>query len=408
MSRNNAPTSVLVTSGNQEPLPLGSTIDALSPGQIGFFDANTKVSIDGSTPTRDFFIAVGVDRTGSGTLEDVLTSAGQRIETKNVSALSFREHTAAQPMVVVVGGYNGECETDYGLKIEFRNQQIYRTQGNVQFTKTYAFRTDCCDECAGCPSGDANEVTLKLLEAIAADVDGLLTSVPVARQAITAATHGTSVDYASGAVMTIADVEALKTFNDGEDDEANHVFSNVQITSVPQSINSYCTVNLLYFHPRQTILIPSLVDGFGCKGNITVTQDAAFEEGNGYDIAQKEFHASGNQQNLPYVLSDTTGVPRNIEVFAVKTEKYDQFILEYDLSSKAGWNEYLNNLNTVIAIPNQDTNTRDLVAQVFDTLLDAMTVGFDDLYDDAQASNVGDNVVSPTTDIDDVETDGLA
>lgn len=407
MSRNNAPTSVLVTSGNQAVLPAGSLIDALSPGQIGFFDADTKLSINGDR-ARDFFIAVGVDRTGSATLEDIVTSAGQKIQSRNVTGLTFREHTAAQPMVAVVGNYNGECETDYAVKIEFRNQQIYRTQGYNQFTKTYAFRTDCCDECAGCPSGDANEVTLKLLETLAADADGLLVGVPLARQAVTTATHGTSADFAAGDEMTVADVEALKAFNDGEADETLHVFSDVQMTTVPLAINSYCTVNLLYFHPRQTIVIPSLVDGFSCSGNVTITQDAAFEEGNGYDVAQKEFHASGNSQNLPYVLSDTTGVPRNIEVFADKSEKYDQFILEYDLSSKAGWGEYLNNLNTVIAVPNGDTATRDQIAQVLDGLFSGGAFGFDSIEDDVTASNTSDTAVSPTTDRDDVEGDGIA
>jgi len=408
MSRVNAPQSVLVSSGNQAVLAAGSTVDALAPGQIGFFDNNTKLSIGPASNVRDFFIAVGVDRTGSATLEDIKTSAGQYIQTKNVEAISFREHSAAQPMVAVVGDYQGACETDFAFRVEFRNQEIYRTIGNVQFQKTFAFRTDCCDECAGCPSGDANEITQKLIAAIEADADGLLVAAPVARQAVTIATHSTSADYAEGAVMTLADVQALLDFNEAEADETLHVFSDVQITSVPLAVNQYCTVNLKYFNPRQTILVPSLVEGFSCSGSVTVTQDAAFEEGNGYDVAQKEFHASGNSQNSPYVLSDATGVPTTIEVFADKTEKYDQFWIQYDLSSKAGWGEYLNNLDTLIAVPNGDTVTRNAVAGVLDALFSGNTLGFDALSDDVAAANTGDSVVSPTQDIDDESLDGIA
>lgn len=415
MSRVNAPTSVLVSSGNQAVLAAGSTIDALSPGQIGFFDNNTKLSIGPlSNPVRDFFIAVGIDRTGSATLEDIKTSAGQYIQTKNVEAISYREYSAAQPMVAVVGNYKGACETDFAFKVEFRNQEIYRTIGNVQYTKTFAFRTDCCDECAGCPSGDANEVTQKLLAAISADADGLLEAVAIARQDIVTATVNAvsdtdmdTLDPSAGDVLTANDVIALLEFNAGTEDEANHLFSDVQITTVPLKVNQYCTVNLKYFNPRQTIIIPSLVEGFACSGEVTITQDAAFEEGSGYDIAQKEFHASGNSQNSPYVLSDATGVPTPIEVFADKNGKYDQFYLHYDLSSKAGWGEYLNNLDTLIAVPEADTDTRDDVAAVLDAIFAGNILGFDELSDVVAFATTGD-VVSPTTDIDDVESDGLA
>jgi hypothetical protein len=408
MSRNNAVTSILVTSGDSAPLAAGATIDTLSPGQIGVFDANTKLSVDGSANVRDIFIAVGVDKTGSATLEDIVTSAGQKIQVKNVVGYNFREHSAAQPQIALISDYVGKCGYDYTFKVEFRNQQIYRTQGFNQFTKPYSFRTDSCTGCEDCPSGDANEVTLKLLNAIAQDIDGLLTAVPVARQALTIITHGTSANYAAGEVMSVADVEAILAYNAGEANEALHVFSDVQVTSVPLAVNDYCKVNLLYFHPRQTIMIPSVVDGFGTETNVTVTQEAAFEEGNGYDIAQKEFHAAGNQQNKPYVISDSTGVPISYDIFADKSEKYDQFTLEYDLKSSAGWLEYENNLRTVIAIPNQDTATRDGLAAILDGLLGQATVGFDALADDAAAADTGDTVVSPTTDIDDVTLDGQA
>src|SRR3989337_904872 len=142
MSVNNRPSAVLVTSGNQALAVAGTLIDALAPGQIGVYDANTRVALAGTEGPRQFFLAVGVDKTGSATLEDIVVSAGQYIEAKNVYTYNFREHSAAQPQIIEIADYKGECETDYAIKVELRNQQIYRTQGHNPFMKTYAFRTD--------------------------------------------------------------------------------------------------------------------------------------------------------------------------------------------------------------------------------------------------------------------------
>jgi len=231
-------------------------------------------------------------------------------------------------MKVKVAGYAAECDTDYALKVEFRNQQIYRTQGFNQFTKTYAIHTACCDECDTCLAGDANEVSLLLAEAINVNGDDLMSAEIIARNAIVAATHGTSAAYAIGDVMTDADVKALITFNSTAATDADKVYTDLMLTTKEIGINKYCEINLLHFVPRGTFVIASLVEGFSCGTTVTTEQELAFEEGSGYDVGMKEWYAAGNQQNKPYRVSETTNTAIGVDSFADRAVKYDQFYIE--------------------------------------------------------------------------------
>lgn len=409
MSRNNSTTKVLVTSNNAAILAAGGVVDDLAVGQIGIFDANTQLSLDATSDSvREFFLAVGLDRNGDATQDDINVSAGQSIQRKGVVGYQFREHTAGQPMILKVGDYKAECDTDYTIRLEFRNQQIYRTQGFNQFTKAFSIRTACCDKCDDCPSGDANEITKKMVEAINADTDKLVTAQAVTRSAVTTATQGTSVDYAAGAEISDADIDALIAFNALSSTAVDdRVYTDFLLTSNNLQVRNYCTVNLLHFYPRGTYVIASLVGGFDCKGTVTTEQELAFEEGSGYDLAQKEYHASGTTSVNPYILSDSTGVPMEYDQFADKKEKYDQFHIEYDFESQMEGTPYLNQLTTLVAIPSSDTTTRNSFAAAMDAQIAGEIVGFDALADDAAASNVDNTVVVPTEDKTE-DTDGIA
>lgn len=392
-NRNNDVFQVLVTRGDQAVLPAGNTVDALAVGQIGIFDANTHLSVLGTSP-REFYFAVGVNRSGGSTLEDIKESAGQMIQRANIFNYSFKPHTAGQPMIIKVGDYKAECETDYAIRVEFRNSRIYRIQGHNQFSKAYAVRTSCCDCASGCGSGDANELTALLVQAVNLDQDGLMIAQAIARDTITAITHGTSVDYAIGDVMTKADVQALITFNAAQINDADKVYTDVQLTSVPLKLKQYYDVNLGFHKFTQTALFVSLVDGFNCTGAVTILQELAYEEGSGNNIRQKEYHASAWHGAGPYVASSVTGMSLgNIIYDADINEKYDQFILEYNQKSQSGWLEYENPISTIIAVPEADTTTRAALA----TAIDALTAsgGFEPLADDATAADTDPDVVEP-------------
>ena len=404
-NRNNDVFQVLPTKGNQALATSGSTVDALLPGQLGVFDANTGLAFGASVPagTKAITLAVGV---GSGSvLSDIRTSAGQFIQTKGITDLTFKPHTAGQPMKVTVGSFKAECDTEYGVRVEFRNAKINRIQGFNQFSKAYMVTTPCCDDCAtGCGSLDANVLTQLFIASINADEANLVLAQAVARQALVAATHGTAADYAAGDVITDADVAALVNFNLTALD-ANKVFADFQLVSQPLAIGNYCSINLHYYKLLETVLIVSLIEGFGCSGATTINQYPVFEEGSGINIQQKEYHASGWAGSGPYKLSQVTGMGyENINYLSVKGTTYDQFIVQYNQTSESGWQEYSNVLSTVIAIPEADTVTRQAVATVFNSFLSGL--GFDSLVDDAAAASTNAAVVEP--EVSSTATDGIA
>lgn len=406
-NRNNDVFQVLPTSGNQALASNGATVEDLLPGQLGVFNAETGLAYATAVPagTKSIFLAVGVDKTGSGNLEDIRTSAGQFIQTAGITDLTFKPHTAGQPMKVTVGNFKAEADTEYGVRVEFRNAKINRIQGYNQFSKAFLVKTPCATDCTtGCDSLDANVLTQLFVANINADVSKLILAQPVARQALTILVHGTSVDYAAGAVMTDADVEALITFNLTAL-AADKVFADFQLVSQPLAIGNYCSINLHYYKLLETVLIVSLIEGFGCSGATTINQYPVYEEGSGVNVQQKEYHASGWAGSGPYKLSQVTGMGyENIQYLSVKGTTYDQFILQYAQTSESGWLEYSNVLSTVIATPEADTVTRQAVATIFNSFLSAR--GFESLIDDAAAASTNAAVVEP--EVTSATLDGIA
>lgn len=407
MSRNNDVFKVLVTEGNLAPLAAGSKVTALAPGQIGVFDFETNLSLSAATaPTsRNFYLAVGVDNNGDTVTDDIMKSSGSHIQKKNFAFYSYRPHTPGQPMKFVLKDYTADCETEYGIKLEFRNSQIYRTQGFNQFTKTYSIVTSCCNGCEPtCPSGDANEITKMLKENVNNDPNKLLTVQAIARQALTTATHGVSANIAIGGVVSDADLAAVMAFNSNQTDPEDFVYTDLEFTTVTQAVNNFCSVNLNYFYPRGTVVLASKIAGFKCNGTTEVTQQIVFEEGKGYDINQMEYMANGWTES-PYRLSTLNGVARPTAYAADPKGNYDMFALTYDQFSIGAWLEYLNNEATIIAVPAVDTVTRNGLVAILDAIL--VPQGFNGLTNDAAAGNVSPTVIEKT-ETKGADLDGLA
>lgn len=408
MSRNNDVFKVLVTEGDKAVLAANNQVTDLAPGQIGVFDFETNLSVDSTNASkvRNFYLAVGLDLDGDGVTDDIMKSSGSHIQKKNNVFYSYRPHTPGQPMKVLVKDYTADCETEYGIKLEMRNQEIYRTQGYNQFTKTYSIVTSCCNGCEPtCPSGDANEITRKLMENINSDPNGLVQAQAVARTAIPAAeVTGLSGDLEKGDVVNSEDLAAIMAYNATQADPEDYFYTDLEITTVTQAIERFCSVNLKYFYPRETVVIPSKIEGFKCNGEIEIIQQATFEEGKGYDVQQMEYKADG-WRTSPYRLSTLNGVARGVDYFAKANENYDLIALTYDQFSIGAWLEYLNNEATIIAIPAEDTTTRDGLIGILDEILEPL--GFNTLADDALDADTDPTVVEKTEDKG-VDKDGLA
>ena len=381
MSRNNDVFQVLVTKGNQAVLAAGNEVTDLLPGQAGVFSFESNLSIDGTVPTRNFYVAVGLDEDGDGVTDNIRKSAGSHIQTRNIAFYSYRPFEAGRPMILEFKDFKTSCGEQYGIAIEFRNQQIYRTQGYVQFKVNYVVEGVCCDGCStGCESGDDNLVAKKLVDAINNDPRGF-----VKAEMFNTTTNAVVTDYD-------AFVAANATVNNDADPD-NDVKLGVRITSIPQKINKYMGIDTKYFHMRETFLVPSKLIGFECNGEFSVKQTAKVTQGLGYDIQYLEYLAGGwNGNPGPYRTYKVNGLAKPITYVAETNTQYGILALTYDQFSVGGWLEYLNNEATVIAIPQADSVTRASLLGVIDKL--AKLSNFDELADDA----ANYNIANPKTD----------
>lgn len=454
MATTNPVYNVLATLGNQAPLAAGDNIDQLANGQIGIFNFHTNKSVDGTVPadTKDIYIAVGINRTSGGTalLEDYSKSAGQVIQTSRARALTIKGTSPEISKSVVVTGFDAKCDTDYALKIEFRNQANYQTNGYNQISETYQFRTGCCTQtdCVTCPQGDCTELakglvdninadTQKILVAslfanklvatiadptvdgtavigvgtetfnvallaadtatiaaakIAAAINSVTTSGYVASSAVDVLTvapkksvatptaaitvvnaggTGVAVSAASNTNATISDVAAYKAAYPGS-------CPSIMITANPEVRLPAGTINVKY-HKTGLDFIVSAIQGFTCNGTVTTTTPLQVKEGSGYDLKQLEYVAKGWGKPGPYRTNAITGLPNTVEQFIVDATNYTQISLAYDQFSVGGWLEYLNNLETIIAIPCADTVTLTGLVAILDRIFPQFGVMTDDV-----------------------------
>ena len=370
MSRNNDVFQVLVTKGNQAVLAAGNEVTDLLPGQAGVFSFESNLSIDGTVPTRNFYVAVGLDEDGDGVTDNIRKSAGSHIQTRNIAFYSYRPFEAGRPMILEFKDFKTKCGEQYGIAIEFRNQQIYRTQGYVQFKVNYVVEGICCDGCStGCESGDDNLVAKKLVDAINNDPRGF-----VKAEMFNTTTDAVVTDYDAFVAANLA----VNT----DSDLTNDVKLGVRITSIPQKINKYMGIDTKYFHMRETFLVPSKLIGFECNGEFSVKQTAKVTQGLGYDIQYLEYLAGGwNGNPGPYRTYKVNGLAKPITYIAETNTQYGILALTYDQFSVGGWLEYLNNEASIIAIPQADSVTRASLLGVIDKL--AKLSNFDGLVDDA-------------------------
>lgn len=175
---------VLVTSGAQALLTQNQRPDALKHGQLGVFDYHSGFSINaaGAPNITDIYFAVGINRTtgaAGDAAEDLNKSAAQYIQKGGLNAYTLKGHMNEVPKIMDVLGFNVVCDTDYGIRIEFTNQQAYLSFGSNALSKYFSTRSACCPptDCGDCPTtiGGA-QVVADLAAAINADTDKLVTA----------------------------------------------------------------------------------------------------------------------------------------------------------------------------------------------------------------------------------------
>lgn len=359
MSRNNDVYKVLVTKGNKAPIVKDKKVTDLLPGQVGVFDYHTNKSIDAtSAPTvKDFYLAVGLDKDNDGITDDIMKSSGSHIQKRNVVGYANKAYQAPQDLLIELAGYTADCNTEYGVKLEIKNQEIYVLQGFNQFTETYVIKTGCCDPTdENCPEIDQNELTLRLFHEISINPNGFLTPFMVDA----AATDLTKV-------LTVADVEKIILDNKTAD-EADKKKTKLFIQASTLKIRNFCDVNLGYFYPRQTHISVTKIEGFKCNGEVNVVKPIIYEQGSGYDVKQLEYYAKGFGEEGPYRLHSILGVAKQVHYNTDQNAKYNMLALTYDQFSLGGFLEYLHNEASVIAIPKDDSTTETGLVEIIEAL----------------------------------------
>lgn len=168
---------VLVVNNNIAALAAGNPVSALAIGQIGFFSYETNLSIDGTVPSanRSFYIAVGVDPNGTGSLADVTKSAGNSIQLGGIRAFTAKPYQAAQNKQIQLKIGAVTCNTEYGVRFEIRSDALSHIYGyNFPYKSFSAFTAPCADQCVDCASGDPNSLVASLSNNINLDTDGVL------------------------------------------------------------------------------------------------------------------------------------------------------------------------------------------------------------------------------------------
>lgn len=361
MSTTNPVYQVLITSGNQAPLATGQPLTALLPGQIGVISKITGLALGSGSSVaegKEFFLAVGVNRIGTNVLQDINGNAGQYIQAEGVGGYTLRCASVGQPDIYDLKDFAVKCETEYSLKIEFRNHQIYAENGYNQFTKTWVETGGCCEgDCVDCTAtGDGNAMVTRLKNQINQDPDGLVIAA--------------YLDYTTDplAPVVVADADYADWIADPANAEKT---LGLRLTSVPLAVQSYYDINMKYVPQRGTALIITPSAGFLCNHTLTQVQELKYAEGSGYDLRQQEYFAGGwNGKPGPYRVSALNGVAaQGFEYFASATAQYTQIILGNDFTSQSNFAKYDANLQTIIGIPCADSTTRNGLVAILDKIL---------------------------------------
>ena len=341
MSTSNKVFQVLVTSGNQAIAVKGTQLDALLPGQLGFYDSDTNVAVDGTeVPVpQSWYAALGLGPAG-GPLKDVRFSSGQEIQTKGIMHHTFNKYVAGTPTIIDITGIFAKCSSDYSLKVEARSIDILNMFGFKPYFKSYSIQTSCCEGCEPCPSGSKAEVAGKLVKEVNKDPEAFVTALLLV--------DGAPVASDNAAIDTFMADPANKDANVG-----------IRLTSKVNPVYAVNSSMLPIVGFDGAAVSAFLGNGFECTGTVTVVQAGTQAEGAGHFIREKEYVAGGYQGN--HGIYRTTGefntAYPQATILASEGTNYDQINLVYDHHSKAGWGDYLNDQNTLIAIPTTDTVT---------------------------------------------------
>lgn len=371
----------------------------LSDGVLGVFNAETNESlgVGAQTDVRSIYFAIGRPNGGLD------KGAGQNIQLKGLEGYTLRNYNPGQPQIVEITGVEPACDTQYVASIELRTPEISKRQGYVQYKRPIVFQTP---KCATGESVDKNAWTRLFKNAVDAFNDGLMTVEFVTISALVNATEGAGT-HSAGDVITEANLDALEAYNIANPGSAKFVRPRITFNSMARpAFNG--AINTRYYNNTPTVGIVSLKEGFELTGAVSTIQAPSSEEGSGYDIKQKEYHASSwNGSVGPYAVNTATGLQKEgFTFYSSESALYTQIVITASFKSNAGFKEYESTMETVIAIPSSNETLIGGLLALLDDLFEPQ--GFNQLADDYTGMNKDETTDETTSSLDDVDAEGIA
>lgn len=317
----------------------GQTVTSLSAGQIGMFNYDTGLSLAAIGDTKRIFFAVGVDRNGDSVIDDIVKSTGEYIEVNRIHHSSLVCPTQCTPQVIQVTPQGIKGNTEYVLKVMFQNESLSQLYGHNLPTKVFVAKTGCCESTNVCDCDDnsvCNKLALDLVQQINLDTEGVM--------------YAELYDIVAEAVVDVEDYETWVA------DSGNTGCLSIRIYGSCEPKGSWYPINYNYRKLRGYNLTVSFYVASDLSLNsatITTIQDLVYEQGSGYDVAQLEYIAGGwngkpgSYRTLELADRPNLGFSYNVN----PNERYVMIVLGHDAMSVVGFQEPINDMETIFCIP---------------------------------------------------------
>lgn len=372
---------VMVTSGNQAlvapgtaltthtstpdccgGLPTVTTTYNILPGQLGVFDANTRkaVTADEITQLRgNIFFAVGVDKDGDGTTDDIISVPGDVINTCGITRATAEPYRASQTEIVDLLFDCAECGGEYIFGIEVKDNMLrrfYQQQRDPQ--DIYAVKLNCCGDCEG--------------EEPAITCSAIVDAVQCEYNRRKKQPHSPLFTFPYYTITETPEESLTVTLNGGCPDEEEKTFTcGIRVTGIaPQRICNCFDPELFKTYKAGSKICIYPKSGFNCGTYyVNTVQTLIYSEGGGDEIQHRElinnqssrgrgttrYHWDSEDYITPGKYTDL-----NQTTNAVCATNYCQYILEYDNNSySTGLQAYhAAKMRVIIAVPTASATTQ--------------------------------------------------
>ena len=338
------------------------TVTSLSAGQIGMFNYDTGLSLSAIGNAKRVFFAVGVDRDGDSVVDDIVKSTGEYIEAGRIHHSSLVCPTQCIPEVIQITPKSIKGNTEYTLKIMFQNESLLQLYGYNLPTKVFVVKTGCCEANNICDCDDnsvSNKLALDLVKQINLDKEGVM--------------YAELYDSVAEAVVDVENFDTWIT------DSGNTGYLSIRIYGSCEPKADWYPLNYNYhklrgYHLTVSFFVTSNLSL--SSATITTIQELVYEQGSGYDIAQLEYIAGGwNGKPGPYRSLELADRPNIGFSYNVNSNgKYVMIVLGHDAISVVGFQEPINDMETIFCIPCELVVESDSFVTDFITLLNSISV----------------------------------